>query len=120
MIRKPRKTILLVEDSDDLRQILQVQLSARYSVIVCSCACDALEKLNENHDVSSVVTDINLGFGMTGWSLIRRIKENEAYNIERFVVVSGDLDAPDIGWLCNIPVFVKGRFKNEELLTALD
>lgn len=114
-----RKTVLIVEDNPDLRCMLEVQLSRYFNVVLCDCGNDALEKIGACGHIDVVVTDVNLGAGMNGWSLIRHIKQDRSIHVERIAVVSADIGAVDIGWLCGIPVLVKGSYREEDLLSAI-
>jgi len=70
-----RETILLVEDSDDVRALAFEQLAALgYSVVAASSGEEALRKLDELV-VDLLFTDIVMPGGMSGLELVERFRE---------------------------------------------
>lgn len=69
------RTILLVEDSDDVRALASEQLAALgYEVVLAASGEEALEKL-EGIEVDLLFTDIVMPGGMSGLELVERFSE---------------------------------------------
>src|SRR5437899_8451981 len=72
------KTILAVDDSSSLRQMVAFSLKAAgYMVIEAIDGCDGLEKA-KNHTVDLVLTDQNMP-GMDGLTLIKSLRQIVSY-----------------------------------------
>ena len=68
------KTILVVDDSETVRQVLQLTLTnAGFAVIEAVDGSDALVKLADAGSVDMVVTDLNMP-NIDGLELIRKIR----------------------------------------------
>lgn len=68
------KTIMVVDDSVSLRQVVSIALSsAGYSVIEACDGRDALAKLN-GQKVNLIISDVNMP-NMDGISLVREVKK---------------------------------------------
>ncbi|MCU7494658.1 MAG: response regulator [Ignavibacteria bacterium] len=73
------KTILTVDDSSSIRQMVSFTLSeAGYNVIEASDGKDGLEKIKKASNVNLVITDLNMP-NMDGIALIRKIRESPAH-----------------------------------------
>ena len=69
------RTILLVEDSDDVRALASEQLAALgYEVVLAASGEEALEKL-EGIEVDLLFTDIVMPGGMSGLELVERFSK---------------------------------------------
>ncbi|MFD2366103.1 histidine kinase famiy protein [Pseudoduganella sp. GCM10020061] len=72
----PGATILLVEDSEDVRVLAEAVLgSLGYRVIAASGGEDALAKLASEPDVDLLFTDVIMPGGMNGVQLAERVRE---------------------------------------------
>lgn len=73
------RTVLLVEDEDQIRGIATLVLEqAGYTVVSASCADDALEKYNDIKSLDLLITDLVMPGGMSGKQLIDTLlKEKE-------------------------------------------
>ncbi|WP_158138527.1 chemotaxis protein [Vibrio metschnikovii] len=98
--KRNAKTIMVVDDSAFIRSMIQETLSsAGYNVIACKDGGEAYEKLmdiqrvakEENTSVSelvnSIVTDVEMP-RMDGMHLVKRLRENEAYNQTPIIMFS--------------------------------
>jgi DNA-binding response OmpR family regulator len=85
-----RSTILLVEDEDLLREMLEETLvEAGYGVISAASGEEAADLLSGVLLPRALVTDINLGRArMEGWELARLARENDPSCV--ILYVSGD------------------------------
>jgi len=86
-----KKTILLVDDEADLREVLDISLSdAGYNVLTAENGEQALNILKKT-DVPVVITDIKMP-GIDGIELLRRIKSNHPETEVIMLTGHGDLD----------------------------
>ncbi len=86
-----KKTILLVDDEDDLREVLDISLTdTGYDVLTAGNGVQALEVLKKN-DVPVVITDIKMP-GIDGIELLRKIKSNNPETEVIMLTGHGDLD----------------------------
>jgi len=69
------QTILAVDDSDTMRQMVKMTLAAgNYNVVLATDGQDALNKFDSTKDVDLVLTDINMP-RLDGIGLIREIRQ---------------------------------------------
>jgi two-component system chemotaxis response regulator CheY len=70
------KAILIIDDSEAARASLKFSLEMKkYHVLTSSTGEEALKILNDNDDISLIITDINMP-GIGGVELIKRIKQD--------------------------------------------
>ncbi len=70
--------LLIVEDDEISKEVVSLFLSGQYEIDSTSNALQAL-KLVEQNQYSAILMDINLGRGLTGIDLTKKIKELENY-----------------------------------------
>jgi PAS domain S-box-containing protein len=86
-----KKTILLVDDETDLREVLDISLSdAGYEVLTAENGVQALNILKKN-DIPVVITDIKMP-GIDGIELLRKIKNINPETEVIMLTGHGDLD----------------------------
>lgn len=86
-----KKTILLVDDEADLREVLDISLSdSGYEVLTAENGVQALSALKEN-DIPVVITDIKMP-GIDGIELLRKIKRINPETEVIMLTGHGDLD----------------------------
>ena len=86
-----KNTILLVDDEDDLREVLDISLTdTGYDVLTAENGAQALNILKET-DVPVVITDIKMP-GIDGIELLRKIKNNNPETEVIMLTGHGDLD----------------------------
>jgi PAS domain S-box-containing protein len=86
-----KKTILLVDDEADLREVLDISLSdIGYKVLTAENGTQALNILNDN-DIPVVVTDIKMP-GIDGIELLRKIKSKNPEAEVIMLTGHGDLE----------------------------
>lgn len=122
-MNKPRKTILIVDDFEGIREGLSAILQQDgYSVVAVSNGLEAMQILGQQ-TVDLVVTDIIMP-EMDGFELVKKVKEQQPDM--KFIMISGggrQLDSatmPDFlkmgKRLTGIEASLKKPFKPEELL----
>ena len=86
-----KKTILLVDDETDLREVLDISLSdTGYDVLTAENSTQALKILNDN-DIPVVITDIKMP-GIDGIELLRKIKSKNPETEVIMLTGHGDLE----------------------------
>ncbi|VTU25229.1 MULTISPECIES: response regulator [unclassified Variovorax] len=81
------KTIMIVDDSTSLRQVVSIALrGAGYDVIEGCDGVDALKKLG-GQKVHLIISDVNMP-NMDGISLVKKIKELPAYKFTPIVMLT--------------------------------
>jgi two-component system, chemotaxis family, chemotaxis protein CheY len=81
------KTIMIVDDSASLRQVVSIALrGAGYDVIEGSDGADALKKLT-GQKVHLIISDVNMP-NMDGISLVKAIKQLPAYKFTPIVMLT--------------------------------
>jgi len=81
------KTIMIVDDSASLRQVVSISLrSAGYDVLEGADGADALKKLT-GQKVHLIISDVNMP-NMDGISLVKEIKKLPAYKFTPIVMLT--------------------------------
>ena len=81
------KTILIVDDSDSLRQVVNIALSgAAYNVIEACDGRDALSKLNGTK-VHLIVSDVNMP-NMNGIEFVKQAKQLPQYKFTPVIMLT--------------------------------
>jgi signal transduction histidine kinase/CheY-like chemotaxis protein len=83
-----RRSILLVEDNDDIREMMSLMLEAQQYAVVC--AIDGLEGLRLATDSPSDVALVDIGLpGIDGYEVARRLRANPATTGMRLIALTG-------------------------------
>jgi DNA-binding NtrC family response regulator len=92
----PAATILLVEDSADMRGLMEIALDGYgYHLIQAASADEALECWREHDgDIDLLVTDLNLGQGGSGLDLAERLAALKPSL--KVLAISGSCDGSDL------------------------
>ena len=111
------KCILVVDDSETVRQVLQMTLAnAGFHVVEAEDGHDALSKLAHNA-VDMLITDLNMP-NMDGLALIKKVRQTGAHRFTPIVMLTTDSseekklagrEAGASGWIVK-------PFKPEQLL----
>ncbi len=81
------KTIMIVDDSASLRQVVSISLrGAGYDVLESSDGVDALKKLT-GQKIHLIISDVNMP-NMDGISLVKKVKEMPAYRFTPIVMLT--------------------------------
>ena len=113
------KTILIVDDSASLRQVVGISLrGAGYDVIEASDGRDALTKLT-GQKVHLIVSDVNMP-NMDGISLVKAVKQLPAYKFTPIVMLTTETaDAKKkAGQEAGAKAWVVKPFRPEQLLAV--
>jgi two-component system, chemotaxis family, chemotaxis protein CheY len=114
------KTILIVDDSTSLRQVVGIALkSAGYDVIEGVDGKDALTKLT-GQKIHLIVSDVNMP-NMDGIAFVQEVKKRADYKFTPIIMLtteSGE-DKKSAGQAAGAKAWVVKPFKPEQLLTAV-
>ena len=113
------KKILLAEDDDSMRRLLEVILSkAGYEVVAAEDGLKAMKLALEN-DFAAIVTDAIMP-GLTGYDLCRMLKNRSDKKDIPFVILSGLSADEQESAKCSADVFITKNPKlKDELLKTL-
>lgn len=114
------KTILVVDDSASIRQVVSLTLkNAGYSVIEAVDGKDALTKLN-GAKINLVISDVNMP-NMDGISLVRAIKQKPEYKFTPIIMLTteGSDARKKEGQEAGAKAWVVKPFKPEQMLQAV-
>ena len=87
-----KKRILIVDDSDEIRNLLQDFLSERYEVASCNGYKEAIRILEHNH-FDIILTDLEMDYSLAGLMLAERVKSNQKK--AKVILMSGS-ERPEI------------------------
>jgi DNA-binding NtrC family response regulator len=116
---KPRATILVGEDDEAMRELLEVELrDARYQVVTSAGGAEALTQI-ERHAVDAVVTDLQMP-GMTGDQLLKELRVKRPGVPVVIITAFGTIDTAVRTMKAGAYHFVPKPFRMEQLLLTLD
>lgn len=119
MENSDKKRILLAEDDDSMRRLLEVILQkADYEVVAAEDGLKAMKLALENN-INAVVADAIMP-GLTGYDLCRMLKNRDDKKDIPFVILSGLSADKDETAKCSADVFLSKSPKlKEELIETL-
>ena len=113
------KTILIVEDQDDLRLLVRLSLKSLGRIVLASSAAEGLEKLHaEKPDL--VTLDVWLGKGDSGLDVCRAIKADPATRHVKVVLLSacGQQSDVEAGMAAGADHYIVKPFSPQSLVEA--
>ena len=114
------KTIMVVDDSYTLRQVLSMSLAkAGYEVIEAEDGTDALEKV-KGQKISMFICDVNMP-NMDGIALVKELNKNEEYAYVPKIMLTTESEQSKIeeGKAAGAKAWVVKPFKQETMLSAI-
>jgi two-component system chemotaxis response regulator CheY len=114
------KTILIVDDSASLRQVVKIALTgAGYDVIEASDGKDAITKL-DGKKVHLIISDVNMP-NMDGISLVKAVKEMPQYRFTPIIMLTTESqeEKKKEGQAAGAKAWVVKPFKPEQMLAAV-
>ena len=114
------KTILVVDDSASLRQVVQLTLkSAGYDVIEACDGKDALSKL-DGKKVHLIISDVNMP-NMDGITLLREVKKHGTYKVTPVIMLTTDAgeSRKQEGQAAGAKAWVVKPFQPQQMLAAV-
>lgn len=114
------KTILIVDDSASIRQVVGITLKgAGYSVIEAVDGKDALTKL-DGQKINLVISDVNMP-NMDGISFLKELKQKASYKFTPVIMLTteGAEAKKREGQAAGAKAWVVKPFKPEQMLQAV-
>ncbi|MBN2693003.1 MAG: response regulator [Burkholderiaceae bacterium] len=114
------KTILIVDDSASLRQVVNIALaSAGYEVIEACDGVDALTKL-DGRKIHLIISDVNMP-NMDGITLVKEIKQKPDYKFTPIIMLTTESqdDMKAKGQAAGARAWVVKPFQPAQMLTAV-
>ncbi|MDH3325433.1 MAG: response regulator [Gammaproteobacteria bacterium] len=114
------KTILIVDDSASLRQVIAIALKgAGYEVIEGCDGQDGLDKLS-GQKVNLIISDVNMP-NMDGLTMVTKIKENPSYKFTPIIMLTTEsgADMKERGKAAGVKAWMVKPFKPDQMLDAV-
>lgn len=114
------KTILIVDDSASLRQVVAIALKgAGYDVIEGSDGNDGLSKL-DGKKINLIISDVNMP-GMDGLTMVTEIKKMPNYKFTPIIMLTTEAgaDLKARGKAAGVKAWVVKPFKPDQMLDAV-
>lgn len=114
------KTIMIVDDSSSLRQVVNLTLKgAGYEVIEACDGKDALAKLT-GQKIHLIVCDVNMP-NMDGISFVREMKKNPAYKFTPVIMLTTESsdDKKRMGQEAGAKAWIVKPFQPQQMLAAV-
>lgn len=117
------KTILIVDDSASLRQVVAIALnSAGYDVLQACDGKDALDKLSKlgGQKIHLIVSDVNMP-NMGGIEFVTEVKKNPAYKFAPVIMLTteGNEAMKERGRAAGAKAWIVKPFNPPQLLNAV-
>ena len=114
------KTILIVDDSASLRQVVAIALrGAGYDVLEAQNGKDALGKL-DGKKINLIISDVNMPI-MDGISLVKEVKKLPAYKFTPIIMLTteGAEEKKKEGQAAGAKAWIVKPFQPEQMLKAV-
>jgi two-component system chemotaxis response regulator CheY len=86
-----KKTVLIVEDHDSLRQLLGAYLTRRYRVVAAKNGLEALAWMHKGVIPDAIITDLGMP-ELDGWSFIAQLQHSGLFCDIPRIVITGEAD----------------------------
>ncbi len=114
------KTILIVDDSASLRQVVAITLrGAGYAVVEACDGKDALTKLNGDR-IHLIITDVNMP-NMDGITLVKEVKKHALYKFTPVIMLTteGSDEKKRLGQEAGAKAWMVKPFQPQQMLAAV-
>lgn len=114
------KTILIVDDSVSLRQVVAIALSgAGYEVIEAGDGLEGLALL-DGRKIHLIISDVNMP-NMDGITMVTEVKKNPNYKFTPIIMLTTESqdEMKDKGRAAGVKAWVVKPFKPEQMLDAV-
>jgi two-component system chemotaxis response regulator CheY len=88
-----KKTVLLVEDHDSLRQLLGAYLTRRYRVVAAKNGLEAMAWMQKGVIPDVIITDLGMP-ELDGWSFIAQLQHSGLFCDIPRIVITGEAAVP--------------------------
>lgn len=83
------KTILVVDDSDIVRNLISKMFSDEYKIITATDGKEALDIISNNNDLFGVLLDLNMP-NVNGFAVLEYFKQNGLFSKIPVAIITGD------------------------------
>ena len=90
-----RRSILVVDDDDEVRDAICSLLSLQYDVSTAVDGIDGYEKAVAQAPPDLIISDVSMP-RLDGIAMIRRIREHSAFRRVRVIFLTGQVSAPNM------------------------
>lgn len=114
------KTVMIVDDSASLRQVVKIALSnAGYDVVEACDGKDALAKMNGSR-LHLIISDVNMP-NMDGIELVKQVKQSASHKFTPIIMLTteGGEAKKQQGQAAGAKAWVVKPFQPQQLLTAV-
>lgn len=114
------KTILIVDDSASLRQVVNIALSgAGYDVVEAGDGKDALTKL-DGRKIHLIISDVHMP-NMDGITFVKEVKKHPSYKFTPIIMLTTESQEGKKleGQMAGAKAWVVKPFKPEQMLAAV-
>lgn len=114
------KTIMIVDDSASLRQVVAIALKgAGYDVLEAQNGQDALSKL-DGKKINLIISDVNMPV-MDGISLVKEVKKLPSYKFTPIIMLTteGSDDKKKEGQAAGAKAWIVKPFQPDQMLKAV-
>ena len=114
------KTVMIIDDSDSLRQVVNIALSgAGYNVIEAGDGVEALSKLN-GKKIHLIICDVNMP-NMDGITFVKELKQLPAHKFTPVIMLTtdGHESRKQEGQAAGAKAWVVKPFRPAQMLTAV-
>lgn len=114
------KTIMIVDDSPSLRQVVNIALKgAGYDVIEACDGKDAIGKL-DGKKINLIISDVNMPV-MGGIDMVKQIKQMAQYKFTPIIMLTTESDdsKKQAGKEAGVKAWVVKPFKPDQMLNAV-
>jgi len=116
---EPSKTILLADDDESLRRVLEFQLTeAGYKVLTASDGIAALE-LFTNNEIDCVITDLQMP-GLSGLDLLHRLKAIRRETPAIVITAFGEIETAVAAMRAGAFDYISKPFNRDQILLNLE
>lgn len=85
-----KKSILIADDSNIIRNIIEKMIGEQYKVIMAEDGMEAINKINENSDsLVGIFLDLYMP-NVNGFEVLKHLKENNMFNKIPVAIITGD------------------------------
>lgn len=89
------KTVLIVEDNEDVRNLIKLSLKFKgYNLIEAGNGALGYETLQKNPDVNLMISDIDMPV-MNGLELLAKVRADERFKQVPFIICSAEKDVTE-------------------------
>lgn len=114
------KTIMIVDDSPSLRQVVNIALKgAGYDVIEACDGKDAISKL-DGKKINLIISDVNMPI-MGGIDMVKEIKQMAQYKFTPIIMLTTESQdkMKQVGKEAGVKAWVVKPFKPDQMLNAV-